>query len=279
MTNILKGKAVADKINDRTNEILKKLSLKPHLAILRCGNKSDDIAYEKKIYKRCADFNISCNTIIINEDTNINNYLQEIDKCNKNKNIDGIILLNQLYPHESSSIIDINKDIDGTNPLNVTAAFLNKEDCFIPCTAQAVIELLDYYNIDVTGKNVTIIGRSMTVGKPLSMLLLNRNATITVCHSHSQNIREHTLNSDIVIAAVGQAEVFDKSYFRQGQTVIDVGINYSEQKQKMCGDVLFDEVKDLVENITPVPFGVGTITNAVLINHLALAAKRRNYEN
>ncbi len=279
MTNILKGKVVADKINERTNEILKKLSLNPHLTVLRCGDKSDDITYEKAIYKRCANFNISCDTIILNTDTNKYDYLQEIVRLNNNENVDGIILLNQLYPQESSSIIDINKDIDGTNPLNVAAAFLNKQDCFVPCTAQAVTELLDYYNIDVAGKNVTIIGRSMTVGKPLSMLLLNRHATVTVCHSHSQNIREHTLNSDIVIAAVGQPEVFDKSYFRQGQTVIDVGINYSEQKQKICGDVLFDEVKNLVENITPVPLGVGTVTNAVLINHLVTAAERRHHEN
>ncbi len=139
--------------------------------------------------------------------------------------------------------------------------------------------MLDYYDIKLEDKNVTVVGRSMTVGKPLSMLLLNKNATVTICHSHTNDIKQHTLNSDIVITAIGKAEMFDKTYFREGQVVIDVGINYSEKKQKICGDVLFEEVEQVVSKITPVPLGVGSVTNAILINHLAKAALRNQNEH
>lgn len=279
MTNILKGKPVADKINEHTIKIINNLSFVPTISIIRCGNNPDDISYEKVILKKCSDFNIKNNTAILDENISKKEYINTINKYNNDPNTHGIILLNQLYKEYSSTIIDPQKDIDGCNPINISASFLNKTNGFIPCTAQAVIELLDYYKIDIQSKNITIIGRSMTVGKPLSMLLLNRNATITVCHSHTDNLKKHTLNSDIVISCIGQAELFDHTYFKEGQTVIDVGINYSEIKKKICGDILFDDVKDVVENITPVPFGIGSITNSVLLNHLALAAERIQNEN
>lgn len=279
MTNILKGKPVADKINEHTIKIINNLSFVPTISIIRCGNNPDDISYEKAILKKCSDFNIKNNTTILDEKISKKEYINTINKYNNDPNTHGIILLNQLYKEYSSTIIDPQKDIDGFNPINISASFLNKKNGFIPCTAQAVIELLDYYKIDIQSKNITIIGRSMTVGKPLSMLLLNRNATITVCHSHTDNLKKHTLNSDIVISCIGQAELFDHTYFKEGQTVIDVGINYSEIKKKICGDILFDDVKDVVENITPVPFGIGSITNSVLLNHLALATERLQNEN
>lgn len=277
MAEILKGKPVADKINEQTIQIISKLKHKPTLAIIRIGNNCDDIAYEKTIIKKCQKNNINYQTISLDDNCNKEDYLSLIKEKNNDPNIDGIILLNQIYK-EALNLINPNKDIDGCNPINLSSAFLNENNAFLPCTARAVMELLDYYKIELASKNITVIGRSLTVGKPLSMLLLNRNATVTICHSHSKDIKCYTNASDIVITAIGKAELFDKSYFRTGQIVIDVGINFQPTKQKICGDVLFDEVEKLVDKISPVPLGVGSITNAILINHLAKAALRRENE-
>ncbi len=278
MAEILKGKPVADRLNKETSKIITNLDHKPTLSVIRVGENDDDISYEKAIIKRCEKNNINCKCTLLADDISKSDYLNMIKDNNADKEVDGIILLNQIYK-EALSTISVNKDIDGCNPINLSSSFLNDSNGFVPCTAQAVMEMLDYYDIKLEDKNVTVVGRSMTVGKPLSMLLLNKNATVTICHSHTNNIKQHTLNSDIVITAIGKAEMFDKTYFREGQVVIDVGINYSEKKQKICGDVLFEEVEQVVSKITPVPLGVGSVTNAILINHLAKAALRNQNEH
>ncbi len=278
MAEILKGKPVADRLNKETSKIITNLDHKPTLSVIRVGENEDDISYEKAIIKRCEKNNINCKCTLLADDISKSDYLNMIKDNNVDKEVDGIILLNQIYK-EALSTISVNKDIDGCNPINLSSSFLNDSNGFIPCTAQAVMEMLDYYDIKLEDKNVTVVGRSMTVGKPLSMLLLNKNATVTICHSHTNDIKQHTLNSDIVITAIGKAEMFDKTYFREGQVVIDVGINYSEKKQKICGDVLFEEVEQVVSKITPVPLGVGSVTNAILINHLAKAALRNQNEH
>ncbi len=278
MAEILKGKPVADRLNKETSKIITNLDHKPTLSVIRVGENEDDISYEKAIIKRCEKNNINCKCTLLADDISKSDYLNMIKDNNVDKEVDGIILLNQIYK-EALSTISVNKDIDGCNPINLSSSFLNDSNGFVPCTAQAVMEMFDYYDIKLEDKNVTVVGRSMTVGKPLSMLLLNKNATVTICHSHTNDIKQHTLNSDIVITAIGKAEMFDKTYFREGQVVIDVGINYSEKKQKICGDVLFEEVEQVVSKITPVPLGVGSVTNAILINHLAKAALRNQNEH
>lgn len=278
MAEILKGKPVADRLNKETSKIITNLDHKPTLSVIRVGENEDDISYEKAIIKRCEKNNINCKCTLLADDISKSDYLNMIKDNNVDKEVDGIILLNQIYK-EALSTISVNKDIDGCSPINLSSSFLNDSNGFVPCTAQAVMEMLDYYDIKLEDKNVTVVGRSMTVGKPLSMLLLNKNATVTICHSHTNDIKQHTLNSDIVITAIGKAEMFDKTYFREGQVVIDVGINYSEKKQKICGDVLFEEVEQVVSKITPVPLGVGSVTNAILINHLAKAALRNQNEH
>ena len=147
---------------------------------------------------------------------------------------------------------------------------------FAPCTAEAAIQILDYYGIELSGKKVVVIGRSLVVGKPLAMLLLNRNATVTVCHSQSINIPAITRDADIIISCTGQMESVNAEYVREGQIVIDVGITYNEKKQKLCGDVLFEEVEPIVAAITPVPGGVGSVTTSVLVSHVVEAALRQN---
>lgn len=276
MANVLKGKPVADKINLSSKEILSKYP-NISLATIRVGENKDDIAYENNISKRAQYFSINHQKIVLEENVDKQQYLKVIEDCNKDENIAGILLLNQPYPNDSSKLLDPIKDIDACSPLNLASAFL-QSDGYYSCTAQAVMELLDFYNIDVKGKKVAVVGRSKTVGRPLSMMLLNKDATVVICHSKSNNLEEVTKSCDIVVAAVGRAEFFDKSYFKEGQTVIDVGINYSEAKSKIVGDVLFDDVVNLVENITPVPLGIGSITTSVLFQHLAIAARRINNE-
>ena len=165
------------------------------------------------------------------------------------------------------------KDVDGCTDGSLAGVFTDSNIGFAPCTAQAAIEILDYYNIDVKGKNVVILGRSLVIGKPVSMLLLNKNATVTICHTKTKDVEKIAAKSDIIIAATGQMESIDASYVNPDQTIIDVGITYNETKQKLCGDVLFEEVEPIVKNITPVPGGVGSVTTSVLVKHVIEAAK------
>lgn len=271
MANILKGKPVSLLIDQKTKEIISGKQVT--LATIRVSDNKDDIAYENNIAKKAASFNINHKKIVLESNITKQSYLNVLDECNNDDSIHGILLLNQPFEKESSTLINPNKDIDSCNPINLSSSFLNTPG-FGACTARAVMEMLHYYNIQISSQNVCVVGRSKTVGKPLSMMLLNENATVTICHSHTKNLQEICKNNDIIIACLGKAEYLTADFFSKGQTVIDVGINYSEVKQKIVGDVLFEEVSNIVDNISPVPFGVGSITTSVLFNHLALAFKR-----
>ena len=170
--------------------------------------------------------------------------------------------------------IDPYKDIDGCSDLSLAAIFTKKSFGFAPCTAQAVIEMLDHYELPIEGKNVVVIGRSLVIGKPVSMLLLNRNATVTICHTRTKDIKEITKKADILVCAIGNGEMIDASYVSEGQIVIDVGITWSEAKQKLCGDVLYEQVEPLVGCITPVPGGVGSITTSILLGNVVKACEK-----
>ncbi|MBO4214386.1 MAG: bifunctional 5,10-methylenetetrahydrofolate dehydrogenase/5,10-methenyltetrahydrofolate cyclohydrolase, partial [Lachnospiraceae bacterium] len=166
------------------------------------------------------------------------------------------------------------KDVDGCTDGSLAGVFTNTEIGFPPCTAEAAMKILEYYNIDPKGKNVTVIGRSLVIGRPVAMMLMHKNATVTICHTRTVDVPSITRKAEIVIAASGQMESVNKEYLSEGQTVIDVGIGWSEEKQKLCGDVLFEEADGLVEKITPVPGGVGSVTTSVLVSHVVEAAKR-----
>ena len=271
MANILKGKPVSLLIDQKTKEIISGKQVT--LATIRVSDNKDDIAYENNIAKKAASFNINHKKIVLESNITKQSYLDVLDECNNDDSIHGILLLNQPFEKESSTLINPNKDIDSCNPINLSSSFLNTPG-FGACTARSVMEMLHYYNIQISSQNVCVVGRSKTVGKPLSMMLLNENATVTICHSHTANLKDICQRSDIVIACLGKAEYLNHQYFSPGQTVIDVGINYSQEKQKIVGDVLFDEVSNIVENISPVPFGVGSITTSILFNHLAIAYQR-----
>lgn len=277
MANLLKGKCVADAINENSialvNE-LKKKNITPTLATFRIGGNEADIAYESNINKKANNIGVKVINNVFDINIEVDEFINEVNKANLDKNIHGILIFRPLPFNDEliRNLIVVEKDVDGSSSDSLAAIFTNTNKGFAPCTAEAAMKILDYYNIDLVGKNVVIIGRSLVVGKPLSMLLLNRNATVTICHSKSKDIASISKKADIVIAAIGRTEMLNKDYFSNKQTVIDVGINYSVEKNKLCGDVLFEEVEPIVENITPVPGGVGSVTNAILINHVVLSA-------
>ncbi len=277
MANLLKGKCVADAINENSialvNE-LKNKNITPTLATFRIGGNEADIAYESNINKRANNIGVKVINNVFDINIEVDEFIKEVNKANLDKNIHGILIFRPLPFNDEliRNLIVAEKDVDGSSSDSLAAIFTNTNKGFAPCTAEAAMKILDYYNIDLVGKNVVVIGRSLVVGKPLSMLLLNRNATVTICHSKSKDIASISKKADIVIAAIGRTEMLNKDYFSNKQTVIDVGINYSVEKNKLCGDVLFEEVERVVENITPVPGGVGSVTNAILINHVVLSA-------
>lgn len=281
MAQLLKGKEVASKINERSLKdtiALKEKGIIPTLAILRVGENENDISYEKGATKRCSEIGVEVKSVVLDKNVDKETFYKTLNDLNNDDRIHGILVFRPL-PKELDNELARNsivpsKDVDGCTDGSLAGVFTNKEFGFAPCTAQAAMELLDYYNIEVKGKNVVIIGRSLVVGKPLSMMLLNKNATVTICHTKTVNIQEITRKADIVVTSAGQCEAFNKGYFSEKQIVIDVGINWNEEKAKICGDVLFDEVEPIVDYITPVPGGVGSVTTSVLVNHVVEAAKR-----
>lgn len=283
MANLLKGKIVAEEINKRSIELVNELKEKdiiPTLAIVRVGENEADLSYERGASKRANEIGVAVKQIALPNDISYDSFYETLDELNQDDSVDGILLLRPvpkaLDNEKARNYIKAEKDVDGCSDASLAGVFTNTDVGFAPCTAQAAIEILDYYNIDVKGKNIVVIGRSLVVGKPLSMMLLNKNATVTICHSKTTDIENITRNADIVIAATGQMESLDANYFTSKQTVIDIGINYNELKQKLCGDVLFEEVEPIVSNITPVPGGVGAVTNSVLINHVVIACQIKN---
>lgn len=281
MAKLLKGKDVASFINERSKKDVDALKLKginPTLAIIRVGNKEQDLSYEKGAIKRANEVGVEVKSIVLNEDVNYDTFYKTLDDINNDDTVHGILLLrplpNYLDNEKARLSIKPSKDVDGCGNGSLSGIFTNTELGFAPCTAQAAIEILDYYGIDVKGKNVVIVGRSLVVGKPLSMMLLNKNATVTICHTKTIDITSITKKADIIVTATGVMESFDAKYFSQNQIVIDVGISWNDVKQKLCGDVNFDEVERIVEAITPVPGGVGSVTTSVLISHVVEAAKR-----
>ena len=282
MAELLKGKEVATAVNARSQvkvKTLKEQGIQPLVAILRVGEKSEDISYEKGVIKRCVELGIEVRQVILPADVEKETFYQALHELNNDDKVHGILLFRPLPKHLDNELarqsIDPEKDTDGCTDGSLAGVFTNTETGFAPCTAQAVIEILDYYGIEIKGKNATVLGRSLVIGKPVSMLLLNRNATVTICHTKTENVEEIARHADILICATGQMESVTSDYVREGQTVVDVGISWNEAKQKLCGDCLFEEVEPAVAKITPVPGGVGAVTNAVLVNHVVEAAWRK----
>ena len=281
MAEILYGLPVAQALNQKTALIVERLAhegIVPTLAIVRVGERADDLAYEKGALKRLQSLNMQVRSVALENDISPQDFYQQLEKLNADPAIHGILLFRplpkQLDEEKARNLISLEKDLDGGSDAALAALLTGKKEGFAPATAQAVIEILDHYQIPIRGKKATVLGRSLVIGKPVALLLMQRNATVTVCHSQSLNTEEICRGSDIIVAATGKMESLDHRYFSADQTVIDVGISYNEKKAKLCGDVLFEEAEPLVGHITPVPKGVGSVTTAVLAHHLALAAER-----
>ncbi|KEI78167.1 methenyltetrahydrofolate cyclohydrolase [Clostridium botulinum A2 117] len=282
MTKILYGNEVALKIKEDLNLRIDKLKGKniiPKLAILRMGNKQDDIAYERSIIKSCEKLNIETKVEELSEDILEEDFLKLMESLNNEKEIHGILVFRPYPKHLNENIINssiaLNKDVDCMHPLNLERIFEGDLDGFMPCTPEAVIEILKYYDIDLKGKNIVIINRSMVVGKPLSMMVLSHNATVTICHSKTIDLPSITKKADIVVTAIGKAKLVKEEYFNEDSIVIDVSINVDENG-KLCGDVDFENVKEKVGAITPVPKGVGSVTTTLLLKHIVDAAERNS---
>lgn len=273
MSQLLKGKPVADKLKE---ELLLKISkyknqgIQPKIAIIRVGNKEDDLAYEIRVMKNCTALGIEPKSVLVPEEADTQEVLHIIQGLNKDKKIHGIMLFRPLPHHLDENqivgAIQPEKDIDCMNPDSLSRVFQGNSKVLPPCTPCAVIEILKYYGYDLEGLNVVIVNRSMVLGKPLAMLLLKENATVTLCHSKTKDLKDITKKADVVVTGVGRGHYFDTPYFSEWTTVIDVGINFVNGT--LCGDVKFESVRPEVKGITPVPGGVGAVTSMILLKHV-----------
>ena len=278
---ILDGKKVSAKVRKNLKlevDNLKKEGVKPKLAVIMVG---DDIAskvYVRNKNKACEEIGIEYEEFLLNTDTTMEELLNVIDNLNKNQNIDGILLQSPIPKHldirKAFNAINYTKDVDGFNPINVGKLLIG-EDTFISCTPYGVIKMLEEYEIEIEGKHAVVIGRSNIVGKPLAQCLLNKNATVTICHSKTKNLESITKQADILLVAIGRPKFVTADMVKEGATVIDVGINRNEEG-KLIGDVDFENIEKKASYITPVPGGVGPMTIAMLMNNVVEAAKMQN---
>jgi methylenetetrahydrofolate dehydrogenase (NADP+)/methenyltetrahydrofolate cyclohydrolase len=283
MARLLKGKDVVEALNEKliaeVND-LKEKGIIPTLAILRVGERPDDLSYERGAIKRCELIGVAVKVVALPADISENDFFDALEKLNDDINIHGILMFRPLPKHIDSEkarkLLKATKDVDGCTDLSLAGVFTNTNIGFAPCTAEAAMEILRFYNIPVAGKNVVVIGRSLVIGRPVAMLLMHENATVTICHTKTKDVPSITKNADIVVVASGQMESVGADYLRQGQTVIDVGISWNDEKGKLCGDVKFDEAEAIVDAITPVPGGVGGVTTSILVKHVVEAAKRQS---
>ena len=274
----LRGKKVSDGIKEYVSKELETLSFVPKLAIVRVGENPDDMSYERGATKKLKSFGLDVASYVFAQDISDEEFKKAFKEINEDDEVTGILLLRPLprtiNEKDIENMIDPKKDLDGISPINIAKVFAGDTTGFSPCTAEAVIEVLKSYDIELTGKRVTVVGRSMVVGKPVSMLLLKENATVTMTHTRTVDLKKTCSDAEIVIAAAGRAKMLNSDYCGQDAVMIDVGINVDENG-KLCGDVDYATLDGKASAATPVPGGVGTVTTAVLAKHLIQAAKMR----
>lgn len=280
MTKIIDGKIISASVKERVKaevSALKKKGITVGLAVIIVGEDPASKVYVSNKKKACENLGIISEEYALPESTTNEELLALIEELNSKPSINGILCQLPLPSHLDEKLIinsiDPEKDVDAFHPFNVGKIMIG-DFYFLPCTPAGVMEMLKYENIDVEGKNCVVIGRSNIVGKPMNMLLLHQNGTVTVCHSKTKNLKEVCRNADILVAAVGRPKFVTEDMVKKGAVVIDVGINRVDGK--LCGDVDFDNVKNKVSAITPVPGGVGPMTIAMLMQNTLTAAKKQN---
>ena len=283
---LLKGAEVSAKIKEQAARMLEKLGGNvPKLAIVRVGERPDDMSYERGAIKKMEGFGLRVQSYVFPADISDQDFKEAFRNINQDEDVTGILLLRplpkQICEADIERMIDPAKDLDGISPSNIAKVFAGDGTGFAPCTAEAVIEVLKANGIAISGKRVTIVGRSMVVGRPLSMLMLKENATVTICHTKTVDTPAIARQADILVSAAGVLGSLTQDYVRPGQVVIDVSINWDEKKPNakgslgtIAGDAVYEEVEPIVDAITPVPGGVGSVTTSVLIGHVVEAAHR-----
>ena len=281
MAKILKGAPVAAAMTEKMktdSDRLRKAGIVPTLAILRVGERDDDLSYERGAMKRAEKAGIEVKNVILPADVPGETFFKALTDLNEDPSVHGILMFRPLPKHldgeKARKMLAPEKDVDGCTDGSLAGVFTNTPLGFPPCTAEAAMEILHFYDIDIRGKSAAVIGRSLVIGRPVAMMLMHENATVTICHTKTPDVPAVTREADIVIAASGQMLSVGKEYLKAGQTVIDVGIGWNEELGKLCGDVKFEEAETIVDGITPVPGGVGAVTTAVLCRHVIMAAER-----
>ena len=281
MAKLLSGKEVVQTMNESLTKRaadLREQGIIPCLAIVRVGERGDDIAYENGAEKRCEKVGVTVRKFMLAQDAAQEDLLRVIEAVNSDDRIHGCLLFRPLPKQFNDEAIRNallpEKDVDGITDGSLAGVYAGTKQGFPPCTPAACMEILDYYEIETAGIRATIIGRSLVVGKPAAMMLIQKNATVTVCHTKTVDMPAECRKADILIVAAGRAGIVGKEYFSAGQTVIDVGINV-DGNGNLCGDVNFVEADAIVGGITPVPGGVGTVTTSVLVKHVIEAAERK----
>lgn len=282
MARKLKGGEVSDSLSKRISqrvEELKKNGIFPTLAIVRLGEKPEDMSYERGAMKRAVQLGITVRQFVFDEKTSQEELLSEIGKLNDDEHIHGVLIFRPLPDHIDDRAVcdalDPQKDVDGITSGSMAGVFMDRDDGFPPCTAEACLELLQHYGYALEGKRIAVIGRSLVIGRPVAMMAMERNATVTICHSRTgdEALADIVGSADIVIAAVGSAGMVSGSILGHDQVIVDVGINVDENGS-LCGDVDFKTAEQKAAAITPVPGGVGSVTTAVLMKHVVTAAER-----
>lgn len=281
MAELLKGKEPVAAMKERlTAQVarLEQAGVRPKMTIVRCGARPDDLSYEAGAIKRFHGLGIEVEVKELPVDIDQQAFIRQIEALNQDDAVHGVLIFRPLPRQLDESVLKYvlspEKDMDAMNPDNLAKVFAADPSGYPPCTPEAVMELLAHYQVELAGKNVVILGRSMVVGKPLAMMMLAKNATVTICHSKTQNLPAIARQADILVACVGKAKMVTAEYLSPGQVVVDVGINVDEDG-KLCGDVDFQAAEPIVARITPAPGGVGTVTTSCLAAHVLRAAMKR----
>ena len=277
----LKGRPVADaivrEIQGRMEGVSAMLGRVPKLAILRCGEESADLTYERSALRMAQHCGIEAETYCFPKEVSEAVFSHTFHELNGLRAVDGILLMRPLPEHLNigflTSCIDARKDVDGVSPVNTAGIYAGSDESFAPCAAQAVIELLHYYQIPLAGKHVVVAGRSDVAGKPLAMLLLKEDATVTICHSQTEGLEKICKKADVVISAAGHPHLITEAFLRKGAVVVDVGA-CTDENGKLCGDVDMESCRNKARALTPVPGGIGIVTTAVLMKHVMQAASQ-----
>lgn len=281
MTELLRGAPVAAKVTEDVAARVASLAgrgVTPTLAILRVGERSDDLSYERAAVKRCEKVGVAVRVLALPEDAGTEVLLAAVRDVNENPAIHGCLIMRPLPAHVDEAAVcaalDPAKDVDGVTAGSLYGVFAAHAVGFPPCTAQAVVALLDHYGVSLAGARAVVVGRSLVIGRPVAMMLLARDATVTLCHTRTADLADELRRADVIVCAAGHAGTVGADALRPGQVVVDVGINWDERSRSLVGDVDFAAADGVVRAITPVPGGVGSVTTAILARHVVEAAER-----